>query len=797
MLADVYWLEQGNNRYLIEDRHYIKLFNPKAEVYEPRTQSNEHSKPSVSASMTKEKPDGNGNDISEPDAANLAKTDGDTTQIGTRGRARRKLHDLRGMHHKHSNSSTHHDFLGFRRGSLSDTSDSESDRRRRGRSGTISASGKDLLEKQMNEMLAKESRDAEKEGLAKAPNYSYVKLLPAGLATPEKASQVPWRNDQQKDSQTDTHKEAAEHWDNARPNQRDQVSPIHSVRSSLEVPGLNYRSSVDLGPYRPAFSDTRLKGQQNGYVPVIGMNLSPSASRPSSPARHPFSKVKSIFRDRSRDRSMERDVRENDETIISPIEPMGTLNLSAVTEDPTLPSERSRSKSSTREFTTNATRVPYKSHRSMGGINLRPDEQVGLRTILKGSAKLDDMIRGGVSKVTDLLWKKDSDASSTTSTDDSDTDNRRGRPRKPALLSPGSAVRNPESHRPVKNYLDIMPNFKSATDSTDKSASHEVDDSSTQVVSRPPSRSPRFDKLKPPRIDVRRASPISSDAEQSISRNYIDSDASEIDSGSRNPSRPVSDQREPSTELQNTLSIRRGVSPKSHAEDRAYLSTHRQWAIPDRALSQNVLISRREVARLRALILCSGIKAMEISRRANEPHPLFATDRRATGLRRTDISRFAPDEQINLSVPQTELFPATARILCRSVDRSVKSFEKSASVFSMETAPALQQRVDAIYDRVAMGFMDMTRAAVDEADEVSHDIVDSQRLKVKSVLDTMDKMLRQRRRRFRWVRRAGWLALEWVLVGFMWYVWFIVMILRVIAGVGRGATSAVRWLFCL
>ncbi len=45
--------------------------------------------------------------------------------------------------------------------------------------------------------------------------------------------------------------------------------------------------------------------------------------------------------------------------------------------------------------------------------------------------------------------------------------------------------------------------------------------------------------------------------------------------------------------------------------------------------------------------------------------------------------------------------------------------------------------------------------------------------------------------------RAGWLAVEWVLVGFMWYVWFVVMIARIFLGVGKGLLNGVRWLLWL
>ncbi|KAI0810314.1 hypothetical protein GGR55DRAFT_646139 [Xylaria sp. FL0064] len=785
MLADVYWLEQDNNRYLIEDRHYAKIFTPQTELFQPTPQPVESI---IAMPASKGESDADGGDTSGQDISHSMKTDVETTLSSTRDRARQKLQDLRGMHHKHSLSTHyHHDFLRFRRGSSSDSSDNESDRRRRGRSGTISASGKDLLEKQMNEMLAKESQD-EQEYFAGEDDLSHLKPLPAGISTPERASRIAHREHRR----TDSRMEATEQPGKALTDRPNQTPPVHPGRASLEVPGGPYRSSMDLDSPRPPLSDIVPRGRQNGYVPVIGMDLSPTVSRPGSPARKPFAKVKSIFRDRSRDR----EDRENDERISSPIDPTGTTRTSAVSEDAIQPLERQRSKSATREFTTKSTHESHKSHRSIGSLSLRPDEQVGLRTIFKGGAKLDDMIRGGVSKVTDFIWKKDSD-SSDSSDDDSDTDDRGGRPTRPALLSPVSSAHNHESRRPAKNYMDIMPNFKSATDSIDKSASHKTDNSSIQVSSRPPSRSPRFEQLKPPRIDIRKASPDLSEIEDSETRSFIDPNSSDIDSHchAHSSGHPVNRPRQTSKELQSALSIGNMEFPASRIDDERHISNHRDWIIPNRSsLSHHDLISRREIARLRSLILCSGIKAMEISRRANEPHLLFGSATTATGLQWTEMSRFVPDGKPDMRVPQAELFPATARILSQCIDHSIQVLEKSASEFSADVAPRLEQQVEAIHNRVAVDLMNMTRRAADEADEVSHDIVDYQRLKAKNVVDTMDKMLRRRRRRFRWVRRAGWLAVEWVLVGFMWYVWFIVMITRIVLGLGRGVVSVIRWL---
>lgn len=132
-----------------------------------------------------------------------------------------------------------------------------------------------------------------------------------------------------------------------------------------------------------------------------------------------------------------------------------------------------------------------------------------------------------------------------------------------------------------------------------------------------------------------------------------------------------------------------------------------------------------------------------------------------------------------------------------AVQASGQRWQSSADHFTGKTSLDMQNRIWNVRTRVADDLSGLTRRAADEADETSKDLALDQPLRVKHVVDIIEKMLRKRRRRFRWVRRGLWLTVEWLLVGLMWYVWFVVMILRVFFGVGRGFLAGVKWLLWL
>jgi hypothetical protein len=138
-----------------------------------------------------------------------------------------------------------------------------------------------------------------------------------------------------------------------------------------------------------------------------------------------------------------------------------------------------------------------------------------------------------------------------------------------------------------------------------------------------------------------------------------------------------------------------------------------------------------------------------------------------------------------------------ANVLSKDIQLSTSLWQSSADTFIHTTIPQLQERINALHRTIADDLTPLARRAADEADEVSKDLVTSQTLQVKHIIDMMDKMMRRRRRRLRWVRRGGWVLVEWVLVGVMWMVWFLVTFARIVWGVGRVVTGSVRWLLWL
>ncbi|KAK0630198.1 hypothetical protein B0T17DRAFT_607224 [Bombardia bombarda] len=782
MLADVYWLEQDDNKRLVEDRHWRRVFPQSADLYQPLSRDEVGPRLSTPNSM-KDLPSSHTPADTVSDSQ-ISKTEHDSGRSSARDRAHQKLRALKGSHHRQNSSINGRDFLRIHRGSLSDSSDTDSDRRRRVRSGTISSNGKDILAKQMEEMIAREQRETESH-----PLYDHqalrMKFASTGQATPEREKQNPSRAL----SRTSSHRRMESHGRLSEAENRIKLKarpspPQDQGRASLEVPNMARRFSTDYDTSQPNSPELRAIRDRT-LIPAIGMDLSPASSRPSSPSRNPLTKVKSIFRERSRDRPADMHSREGDSGIDPPAPHSERLLDSPATDKSGLPSpDRRSSRSPLRKIVSKGTDTSSRSHKITGSVRVR-SEDGGLRGLFRGP-RIDSVLRSGVSKVSDMIWRKEAGAaarddlySSTSSDQESDAGISRGRSRG----TPQRATDRGEtdaSGQSGKSYLGVMPKFISSTEHNKSTSSGQTpltvpgSHPASQPLSR---RSSRFELLKPPKIDI-----------QTISSSYTD--------GVR-----AADAR-----LNAVLAFSKG-------RDFSSSSVGRQWSIADQGIAPiRATVSKREIARLRALLLSSGIHAMEMDRRAKERKLLISPSVADAGedapgevpenASWNKVDRRSPEPDfrkrlVKRPIAQTDLYPLAARALGSSIQASIHQWQVTSDSFSKETAPVLEHRVEALRFKLAAELTDMTRAAAEEADEAYRDLVTGQRLKVTRVVDFIEKMLRRRRRRFRWVRRAGWLAVEWALVGFMWYVWFVVMIARVLLGVGKGVVGAVRWLLWL
>lgn len=780
VIADAYWLEQNGHKYLIEDRHWRKLFPPiSSDLSRPLSREVEESSSKISPFTTRD------NELTETITEGkefaLSKVRTELSHSSAKDRAKQKFQNIKGFHHRHaSGGGGHH---GKNSSSEDSSSDSDSDPKKRAkliRKGTISSNSNDLLQKQMMEMVAREARERELEESALAHNES---------ADDRSVGQPPSRFNSRRGSSlaeiSDSERRAAMF------DMLKQGSPTHpsvDAHHHSISPGkrLSLSNSPEAIPIRNGKSES-----------IASVESSPLYSRSASPTRNPINKIKQMMRDKNgeaRGGTSLDEAYDDGENRLSKRE----TNLARSGSTSTL--GRGRRQSSPAGKLVSGL-DSSKSLRPMASTRLRTDEGVGLRGMFKGP-RIDNVFRGGVSKLGDIIRKKDGpgETPDLDTTDESDSDRIRGRKSIPTNLSRKPSTKIQEGH--PKHFLDTMPEFRhmpSYRHLTNGGEKLTKANGSANSGRRPG----ELDLLRPPQISIRSAS---SSASPPVSRKLRlgDSDVSEPESLSNNN---IPDGvRDADKRLNSAISL----SDKDHQHGRS-LGQH--WSVADRGLHGPVKLTKREVARMRALILSSGVMAMEMHRRAYEKHKPFskenlalneaASQQEPAGIPWTDIARLTPYQvQARLQLPEQqgpfcEMYPLAAQTLGVAIQSWGQRWQSSADYFRDKTVHALRTRVWEVRTHIADDLSEMARKAADEADEISRDLALGQPLKIKHVVDTMEKMLQTRRRRFRWLRRGLWLTVEWLLVGFMWYVWFMVMILRIFLGVGKGVLRGVKWLLWL
>jgi hypothetical protein len=829
MLADVFWLEQEDNKKLIEDSYGRRIFPQSADLKRPMSRRSEELELQTSPgpSVKKETPESDLRiDTKLPEFRSL-KSDSEGYLDSTTSRARQKLRDVREaarIHHSHNSSTRErHHLLPSHSRSDFDSSDSDTAHHpRRRRSGTAGSHDgvKDILEKQMMEMLAQEAKESEWGMPRDAEPQRIIQSI---------ESQKPAPKDRLETSKPNFagHSRSGSLVNKDIRSKRDSHKGS-SGRASLEVPGANPRGSLEgLDTTAPNSPETKATEVLNGFIPSIAIDLSPPRSQNTSPTRNPLSRVRSKinpFLDHSRTHSRTHSLTHSRTHSRTPSRgrvaedetPSLVPQLDSkehTPESPETPDKRRRSMSPAKKVTSRKTDDSHKSskagslRRGKGG-----EESSGIRGLFKGN-------RGPVARVRDFLWEKEPSAtfgtSSGFSTDESDIEDlsasqptvekKSSRDSSTALQFEDIDYASPQKEIP--SYLSEMPIFVSPFEHRGRTGHSQNDEASPEARSSAARHEAREERRRasrahllepPPRIDIQNASPTSSPEFGPVDRFRRDSSVSDLES--HRASFPNGVHRADSRlnailglpgRHRDSLPVT-GLSAFEASQVRPSLESKHQWPISDSGVSvDHGPMTKREIARIRALLLSSGIKAKEISRRAAETKDL----RNADETSYADISALAQDEI--RPVPKSQEHILAARILSNDIHLSSRLWQASADTFCNTTVENLLERVEGLQSRLSDSLTPMARRAGDEADEVSKDLVTSQTLAVKRLTDKMEQIMRRRRRKFRWLRRGGWVLVEWGLVGVMWYVWFMVMLARIVMGVVRGVVGSARWLLWL
>ena len=444
-----------------------------------------------------------------------------------------------------------------------------------------------------------------------------------------------------------------------------------------------------------------------------------------------------------------------------------------------------------------------------------PDTRI--RTLLKGGSRLAGFVGHPVSKVGDLLWRKDgsnhfsspvtSYASDVSDTEEEylngDTNNIRFTR---SVNDLSSSPREATNGGATKYHISNLPSFKpqpkrEEDDEALHLSTYESDHiGRQQQVVRERGRSRGFDRLAPPNLDIISASRSLSPG---LIRNGTHETATTDDS--RQPSNTPSESSLPRSRRRSPdilgfpgrigregppVTGLAGLDSHRHRSlERAGAEGHPRWSIADRGGSaKSETVTQHDITRVRALLLSSGIKASEIVRRFNEvPKEPSKLSYKLQTISKTQPSR----------VPRSKEPVFATRLLTRMIDENNVHLREAADQFSHKTIDSFHEQLKSLESRISKGLTPLVRAAADDADALSTELSSSSRLNVKRLHDNIDHIMRRKRRRFRWVRNGGYLLLEWLLLGVMWGVWFVVVIVRLVLGVVGGLWRFGRWLVWL
>ncbi|KAL8905096.1 MAG: hypothetical protein Q9207_002837, partial [Kuettlingeria erythrocarpa] len=367
------------------------------------------------------------------------------------------------------------------------------------------------------------------------------------------------------------------------------------------------------------------------------------------------------------------------------------------------------------------------------------DPESRFKGLLKGT-RIAALVGNEVSRVGDMIWRRDGNLSQTDSpishrvAGDSETDGEYSTlentpdndlSRVTTNNDDGGSISrvSTKSGQPRYHHPNL-PTFRSsiiqASPGSPKAVSPEDHPIvRQQLAQKARGRSQKFERLAPPKIDMRNVSPSPSpplSRIQTTDTNNISRDPS----SSRSAHRVRSADRRLNDVLGIPGTVRQTVTTtgltnlsskatKHHNSNRPDLGD-REWSISDRSVSntRSGTVTKRDIARVRALLLSSGIKANEISRQAHTiDDPPFLPQLRELHQR---------SEKPIQRVPRAQEHLLAAKLTIAEIDAMNQKLRDQAEQFSNETIDSLHQRFKDLDARVSGTLVPQVRASADDAD---------------------------------------------------------------------------------
>lgn len=450
-----------------------------------------------------------------------------------------------------------------------------------------------------------------------------------------------------------------------------------------------------------------------------------------------------------------------------------------------------------------------------------------VRGIFKGG-RIAELVGNEVSRVGDYIWKRepprtnvmDGGSISGYETDSDEFSDSAEKPVKKipdrdARLSltnshtsgrsPSPTSKSPKLAQPSAQQFHIqgLPSFTSPfqRDREDQQKKNEAqspggtpvktEDDNAEPVStgaaQRPGRSPRFDRLAPPKLDIRAATPdgrrnsygfgVALDMTRTLSASETYNSA--INGEARRP---------------------REGRLSSVALSRPYYKDSANTSQNDLALTRTQSMAPKHVtvhdfARVRGLLASVAVKATNMAKYCDEiPRP--QSDFLYSAFETTRASGSEIDK--HLPIPRKQEHVVAARHLIEHLNTQSSGFNDRLTHFTSTTMVNLQREMQILEDKTESSLFPRLQRLSDEAGQLAQKLTTTSTLAVRSVNDEVVEAARLRRRGPYRLSRALWFKLiEWGVVGLLWGIWFVVKIIRVVVGLTKGFWTLIAWLLWL